>query len=62
MHRVIEVVVSPKGEITVQTKGYSGSDCLLASKFLEQALGLVASDKKTAEFFENLPVQQHLQQ
>ena len=28
MARVIEVVVSPRGETTVQTKGYAGADCL----------------------------------
>ena len=52
MPRVIEVVVSPQGETTVQTKGYAGADCLQASKFLEQALGVVAADRKTAEFYQ----------
>ena len=52
MARVIEVTVSPQGEATVQTKGYAGSDCLQASKFLEQALGDVATDRKTSEFYE----------
>ena len=52
MSRMIEVLVSPKGEATVQTKGYAGSDCLQASKFLEQALGVVATDRKTAEFYQ----------
>ena len=52
MSRIIEVIVSPQGETTVQTKGYSGSDCLQASKFLEQALGIAAADRKTSEFFE----------
>ena len=52
MARVIEVTVSPQGEATVQTKGYAGSDCLQASKFLEQALGVVATDRKTSEFYE----------
>ena len=50
MARVIEVIVSPQGETTVQTKGYAGSDCLSASKFIEQALGVVSSERKTAEF------------
>jgi hypothetical protein len=50
MPRIIEVIVSPRSEITVQTKGYAGGDCLQASKFLEQALGVVASERKTAEF------------
>jgi hypothetical protein len=50
MPRIIEVVISPQGEATVQTKGYAGSDCLQASKFLEAALGVVTTDKKTSEF------------
>ena len=52
MPRIIEVVVSPTGEATVQTKGYAGADCLQASRFLEQALGVPASDRKTAEFYQ----------
>ena len=35
MSRVIEVIVSPQGETTVQTKGYAGSECQQASKFLD---------------------------
>ena len=49
--RIIEVVVSPKGETTVQTKGFAGSDCLQASKFIEDALGLASNDRKSAEFY-----------
>ena len=52
MPRIIEVTVSPRGEATVQTKGYAGADCLQASKFLEQALGVVATETKTAEFYQ----------
>jgi len=62
MPRVIEVIVSPQGETTVQTKGYAGSDCLQASKFLEQALGLVTSETKTAEFYQTQEQQQELRQ
>jgi hypothetical protein len=51
MPRLIEVIVSPKGEVMVQTRGYAGPDCLAASRFLEQALGVVAAEQKTAEFF-----------
>jgi len=51
MARAIEVVVSPTGETTVQTKGYAGSDCLRASRFLEQALGVASGDRKTGEFY-----------
>jgi DUF2997 family protein len=62
MPRIIEVIVSPQGEVTLQTKGYAGSDCLQASKFLEQALGVVSNDQKTTEFFETETTQQHLTQ
>ena len=58
MARVIEVVVSPTGEATVQTKGYSGGDCLRASRFLEQALGTATADRKTEEFYQTAPVEQ----
>jgi DUF2997 family protein len=60
--RVIEVVVSPQGEITMQTKGYAGADCLQASKFLEQALGIAATDRKTIEYYQTTRIEQHIQQ
>ena len=62
MSRFIEVVVSPKGETTVQTKGYVGSDCLQGSKWLEQALGISTSDRKTGEFYQTAQSEQHVQQ
>ena len=62
MPRIIEVTVSPKGEATVQTKGYTGGDCLAASRFLEQALGISAVDQKTAEFFQGQSTDQALTQ
>jgi hypothetical protein len=62
MARVIEVVVSPKGETTVQTKGYVGADCLRASKYLEQALGVTSADRKSGEFYLTNPAEQHVQQ
>jgi hypothetical protein len=60
--RLIEVIVSPQGDAAVQTKGYAGADCLLASKFLEQALGTTTADRKTAEFYEQADVQQQARQ
>jgi hypothetical protein len=60
--RMIEVLVSPTGEVSVQTKGFAGSDCLQASKFLEQSLGVISTDRKTPEFFQEVPVQQQIQQ
>ena len=60
--RIIEVIVSPKGETHVQTKGFTGGECLLASKFLEEALGISTADRKTAEFFAAETQQQQINQ
>lgn len=48
--KTIEIFVSPKGETTVQTKGFTGGECRQASKFIEQALGQRANEMLTAEF------------
>ena len=62
MPRIIEVTVSPRGETTVQTRGYTCGDCLAAGKFLEQALGLSTVDVKTAEFYQGQAAEQPLRQ
>jgi hypothetical protein len=56
--RIIEIVVSPAGETTVQTKGFAGSSCRDASKFIEQALGQRTGEQLTAEFHQTADVQQ----
>ena len=62
MQRLIEVIVSPTGETTVQTKGYAGSDCLKASQFLEKALGVVTGERKTSDYYQTQTTQQQIQQ
>jgi DUF2997 family protein len=59
MPRIIEVTVSPKGDVTIETKGYTGVDCLRASKSLEQALGVPSSERKTAEFYQAQATEQN---
>lgn len=58
MPRIIEITVSPKGETTLQTKGYTGGDCKQASKFLEQALGVTSNDRRTDEFYQATLIEQ----
>jgi hypothetical protein len=48
--KTVEIIVSPKGETTVQTKGFAGQTCRAASKFIEQALGKQTGEYLTAEF------------
>ena len=62
MARIIEVTVSPTGEATVQTKGYAGADCLQASRFVEQALGVTTAERKTGESYAAATQQQQFQQ
>jgi len=47
--KTIEITVSPTGETKVQTKGFVGRTCKLASAFLEKALGRVLSDRATTD-------------
>lgn len=58
MNRTIEVVISPTGETKVETKGFSGTGCREASKFLEQALGASVNEQLTAEFYQSQAEQQ----
>jgi hypothetical protein len=58
MSKTIEIIVSPKGETTVTTKGFAGSSCRDASKFIEQALGQQTSERLTAEFHQAQQVEQ----
>ena len=60
--KTIEVLIGPKGETTITTKGFAGSSCRDASKFIEQAIGKAQSERLTAEFYQAEEVQQSQQQ
>ena len=60
--KTIEVIVSTTGDVTVQTKGFTGSTCKAASEFMEQALGIKQSEKLTSEFYAQSSIQQQIQE
>jgi hypothetical protein len=60
--KVIEVIVTAKGEATVTTRGFAGQSCRDASKFLEQALGQRVGEQLTADFHQAQGVQQAQEQ
>lgn len=61
--QTIEIVVSPTGETTVQTKGFTGSACRNASRFIEESLGQKTGERFTSEFYQAASaVEQHQQQ
>jgi Protein of unknown function (DUF2997) len=51
MSKIIQVIVSPKGETKVETSGFSGSSCQEASRALEQALGGRVDETLTGEYY-----------
>lgn len=50
--QTIEVTVSPAGETTVRTRGFSGPGCRDVSRFIEQALGDRTAEVFTPEYFQ----------
>lgn len=50
MKRTIEVIVSPAGEIQIDAVGFKGADCEAATRFLEDALGVVGKKVKKPEY------------
>jgi hypothetical protein len=60
--KTIEIVVDLKGGIKVQTKGFSGSECREASRFVAQALGVKLAETLTSEFYQEQKGDQRLEQ
>ena len=48
----IEIVVSPKGETTVQTKGFAGAQLPGSQQIHRTALGNKTAEQKTPEFYQ----------
>ena len=57
----VEIIVDPKGNSKVETKGFSGSECVEASKFIEQALGKETASRTTAEFYQSTTTQNRIE-
>ena len=52
MPQVIEVVISPDGQTTIETKGFSGTSCRDASRFVEEAIGSRINEQLSPEYFQ----------
>ena len=50
MKKTIEVIVSPNGEIQIDAVGFKGADCERATRFLEEALGVVSNRARKPEY------------
>lgn len=56
--KTIQIIIDPKGQVRLETKGFSGASCRQASKALEQALGLIESDQATSELYQQAACQE----
>ncbi len=48
----LEIIVAADGSLRMEAHGFRGSTCIEATRFIEQALGKVTSDLKTAGYYE----------
>jgi len=60
--RIIEITVSPTGQIRIEAHGFVGSSCRDATQALERALGQVTGETLTTEFYQELPAETGLRE
>jgi len=62
MTKIIEITITAKGETSVRTRGFAGSSCRDASRFIEQTLGQRIDEQLTTEFHQAATLGQTQQQ
>ncbi|HEV3302407.1 MAG TPA: DUF2997 domain-containing protein [Planctomycetaceae bacterium] len=60
--KTIEITITPAGQTSVETKGFSGAECRQASEFIEKALGQRTGERLTGEFYAQDSQSQRLQE
>jgi hypothetical protein len=60
--KTIEITIAPDGNTRVETKGFAGSECRDASRFVEQALGKHLDEILKPEFHQSAVTHQQLRQ
>jgi hypothetical protein len=53
MKRTIEIIISASGELQIDAVGFIGTDCEKATRFLEEALGVVGERRKKPEYHQH---------
>ena len=60
--KTIEITVHSEGGVSVKTKGFTGSSCKDASRFIEQALGQSSHETLLPEYFQQGNVSDQIRQ
>ena len=50
--RTIEITIGPDGQIAIEAVCFKGADCESATKYLEEALGVVGQKTKKPEYYQ----------
>jgi hypothetical protein len=56
----IEITVTPEGDIAIEGVGFKGADCEHATRYMEEALGVVEQRSRKPEYHQRAR-QQHQQ-
>lgn len=48
--KTIDLIISPAGEVRLETQGFNGPECQKASLFLQTVLGKTTGETLTSEF------------
>jgi hypothetical protein len=48
--RIVEILITPSGKLTINAAGFTGTDCEKATAFLEQALGQLTAKQRKPEW------------
>lgn len=62
MSKTIEIIIALNGQSRVETKGFVGSECRDASRFIEKALGQQTDELLKPEFHQTAANQQQIRQ
>ena len=57
MKPTIEIIIAPTGETTIDAVGFKGADCEKATKFLEEALGIIGGRTRKADYYNRVTAQ-----
>ena len=60
--KTIEILVDKVGHTRVETRGFEGSSCRKASRFIEVALGQRTGEQLKPEFQQGQAAEQHVEQ
>jgi len=60
--KTIEITVSPQGATSIKTSGFVGSSCRDATRELERALGMTASEQLLPELYAHTSTGEQLRQ